>query len=164
MSTMTRLKAQGLTTRSSAPDRFHALIDKTDGGCWEWRGRTGSPSGYGYFSVDYKEVRAHRYAYQLLVGPIPDGLTIDHLCRNPSCVNPDHLEPVTMRENTLRGYGPTGQNARKTHCKRGHEFTTENTYIQSDGNRRCRICDRMLSREGKRRRRAALGGGEGEGC
>jgi len=90
--------------------------------------------GGGYFY-------AHRYVYEQEVGPIPDGLTLDHLCRNRACVNPDHLEPVTMRVNTLRGETITARNAAKTRCDKGHEFTPENTMRKPDG-RRCRVCQR----------------------
>jgi hypothetical protein len=79
-------------------------------------------------------------AYELAIGPIPEGLTIDHLCRNRGCVNPAHLEAVTNRTNLLRGDGIAALNARKTHCKRGHEFTPENTYVWREGTRACRAC------------------------
>jgi hypothetical protein len=85
-------------------------------------------------------IYAHRLAYQLLVGPIPEGLVIDHLCRNPPCQNPAHMECVTHRENTLRGASPHAMNARKTHCKRGHEFTFQNTYVDAKGCRSCLAC------------------------
>lgn len=107
--------------------------------CWLWNG-TMNPDGYGFFNVaQRKMVRAHRFAYKLMVGPIPGGLQLDHLCRERSCVNPAHLEPVTTGENTRRGVGRTATNARKTACKRGHPFTPENTYL-SGGLRECRIC------------------------
>ena len=85
---------------------------------------------------------AHRVAYELMRGPIPDGLTLDHLCRNVGCVNPDHLEPVTMKENILRGYSPAAQAARRDECAHGHAYTPENTYRYANGSRRCRICQR----------------------
>lgn len=80
-------------------ERFWSLVTKTET-CWLF-GRL-TPIGYGYFRADLKPTMAHRYSYELLVGPIPDGLTIDHLCRNRACVNPDHMEPVTQRENLRR--------------------------------------------------------------
>ena len=104
-------------------ERFWSKVDKDGpGGCWLW---TASQNGYGYgkFKAPHAFVASHRYAYELLVGPIPDGLQIDHLCRNRACVNPAHLEPVTQRVNLMRGNTLASINARKTHCIRGHEFT-----------------------------------------
>ena len=107
-------------------------------GCWRWTGNLNG-SGYGQYSAGGYNVLAHRMSYEIHVGPIPDGFTIDHLCRNHWCVNPAHFEVVTARENTLRGEGPTALNARKTHCKWGHEFTPENTYRRGN-HRYCRAC------------------------
>ncbi|MGO3650436.1 HNH endonuclease signature motif containing protein [Agrococcus casei] len=90
---------------------------------------------------------AHRFAYADSRGAIPEGLEIDHLCRNRSCVNPKHLEAVSKRENLARGYAVPAINARKTHCKRGHEFTAENTY-RWGSSRICRACKRLPSRGG----------------
>lgn len=86
--------------------------------------------------------RAHRVSYETFVGPIPAGLTLDHLCRNTLCINPAHLEPVTIKENVLRGDGPTARNARKTHCDRGHAFDETNTGPNANGGRSCRACKR----------------------
>lgn len=94
-----------------------------EAGCWIWRGYTDPTNGYGSHGDSY----AHRTFYEKFKGEIPAGLTIDHLCRVRNCVNPDHLEAVTLRENILRSDGPTAINARKTHCKHGHEFNAENT-------------------------------------
>jgi HNH endonuclease len=114
----------------------------TPSGCWLWTGGR-DKDGYGRFSVGRQHRRAHHLAYILFVGPIPDGLEIDHLCRNPGCVNPWHLEPVPQRVNVLRGTGLAAVNARKTHCINGHEFTLANTYVNpSTGNRRCQTCHR----------------------
>lgn len=126
----------------TAADRFFALVVKGDLGgldCWEWQGYR-MPFGHGRFRVNGCKVLAHRWSYEFHVGPIPNGLTIDHLCRNPPCVNPAHLEPVTHRTNVLRGDGPAAHNAAKTHCPSGHAYTPANTYIDSLGRRVCRVC------------------------
>jgi hypothetical protein len=111
-------------------------------GCWEWLG-SHHERGYGTFWNGEKNVKAHRWLYELLVGPIPEGFEPDHLCRNTACVRPSHLEPVTHVENVLRGEGACARNARKTHCKHGHEFTDENTGRQTGGGRYCRTCMRI---------------------
>ena len=130
----------------TAEQRFWAKVDRiTDDECWLWTG--GTTTGYGRFRVDRSLVLAHRYAYELLVGQIPDGLQIDHLCRNRACVNPAHLEPVTLRENILRGTAPSAHAARKTHCIHGHAFTPENTYAYRDERRICRQCKRRNDRK-----------------
>ena len=107
---------------------FWSRVNKTDS-CWLWTG----PQLKGYGKQGSR--LAHRIAYQLLAGPISDGLDLDHLCCTPLCVNPNHLEPVTPHENFLR------YRARQTHCRNGHEFTFENTHIRSsNGARVCRAC------------------------
>lgn len=90
-----------------------------------------------------RTMRAHVWAYEFMVEAVPDGLQLDHLCRKPACVNPEHLEPVSPRVNTLRGLAPSAMNAVKTHCKRGHGFTSTNTYLRTDGSRVCRRCMSM---------------------
>lgn len=125
-------------------------------GCWEW---TASMNRLGYGQIwsmaARRPIPAHRAVYELLVGPIPEGLHIDHLCRNPSCVRPDHLEPVVQAENTRRGMAGEvhrAQCALQTRCKWGHEFTPENTYMGQNANgnprRVCRAC--RAARERKR--------------
>ena len=124
--------------------RFWFFTKLESNGCWLWTGAT-IPKGYGSFTIRRKRVYAHRFAYETFVGPILDGMVIDHLCRNPSCVNPAHLEAVTNSENLLRGVGPTVSRARhaaRTHCKRGHPFSLSKQH-RSDG-RRCRICAATL--------------------
>jgi len=107
--------------------------------CWEWQS-TKLKGGYGQFKINYKAVLIHRFIYEYYHGSICPDLTIDHLCRNRACCNPKHLEQVTSKENTLRGMAPSSINARKTHCKHGHEFTSENIYRSKEGFRYCRIC------------------------
>ena len=108
-------------------------------GCWNWTEQI-SPRGYcDAWVPGVGRMRAHRASYEIFYGPIRSGLTIDHLCRNHMCVRPDHLEAVTVKENTLRGISFSAVNARKTHCKRGHAFDGANTMKQRTG-RRCRIC------------------------
>lgn len=108
---------------SAIADRFFAKVN-AEGPCWEWTAATMKQNGYGVFNRGRSDgtVLAHRFSYELLVGPIPDGLQLDHLCRNRICVNPDHLEPVTQRENLLRGTTLPGQNARKDRCPQGHPY------------------------------------------
>lgn len=114
-------------------------------GCWLWLGSLDG-CGYGMVYIGGRGAtrtgRAHRVSYTLAYGPIPDGLTLDHLCRVRSCINPDHLEAVTARENILRGIGMGANHARQTHCKRGHELSVENIYRQPSDprGRRCRAC------------------------
>jgi len=109
------------------------------GGCWLWVGKM-SNNGYGEFYWKGKYTSAHRAFYKHFINSNIDGLDIDHLCRNPRCVNPEHLEPVSSRENTLRGVSPPAINVNKTHCKRGHKFTEVNTVIDIKGGRSCRNC------------------------
>lgn len=127
---------------------FWAKVDKTQT-CWNWTGGL-TFYGYGRFNIDNTRWPVHRLAYELLVGPIPDGLVLDHLCRNRRCVNPEHLEPVTGRENTLRGVGPSAESARATHCPAGHEFTPENTK-RLPKQRRCRQCANEATLRWKRK-------------
>lgn len=138
-----RIKVHGSTSLPERPEDHELLmlnrsIDP-DSGCWNWTG-TIADTGYGRVRKAY----AHRVAYEFWIGPIPDGLQIDHLCRNRRCFNPEHLEAVTQRENILRGESPMARHARRTHCVHGHEFTAENTYSPPSGatHRHCRTCIR----------------------
>lgn len=123
--------------------------------CWLWPGSV-TQEGYGMAYVSGKRVAAHRLAYERLVGPIPAGLQLDHLCRARSCVNPGHLEPVTSKENVLRGIGHTAINAKKTHCVNGHQLSGENLRIGRTGWRACKECQRDNCR--KFRKTSALHG------
>ncbi len=138
------------TVLRPAIERFVEKVELQDDGCMVWiGGRVGPDRAYGGFYAGRKErgesgkCRAHRWSYETFVGPIPDGLQLDHLCRNGLCVNPDHLEPVTAAENIARSRG----NANKTHCLRGHRLTTQNTYLDSKGHRSCLICRRAAHRK-----------------
>lgn len=127
--------------------KFMSKVTILSNGCWKWGGSL-KKKGYGYFSLwpCRKTISAHRISYMWFIGDIANGLTLDHLCRNRYCVNPSHLEPVTNKENILRGEGLAAENIRKTHCAKGHEFTLENTYTRpGTKHRSCRECRRAWS-------------------
>lgn len=152
-----RIKQYGradLLPKASVEDRFWKRVDKNQD-CWVWKGAI-TPFGYGNWT--WKERgklmtdSAHHFAFVLSGRKIPDGFHLDHLCRNRKCCNPDHLEPVTPRENTLRGIGPSAENARKTHCKRGHEFSFSNTRLRQGKYGLQRVCRKCQAEEAKARR------------
>jgi hypothetical protein len=129
---------------ADAATRVLARSLSTPDGCLIWQGGLNS-LGYGQITVDVKKHQVHRLVYEAKVGPIPEGLVLDHLCRHRACVNTDHLEPVTERVNILRGTGPTARNAQLTHCKYGHPLTGDN--VRQRGTWRvCRQCDRERAR------------------
>ena len=117
--------------------RFWSKVEKTKS-CWIWKGSKTS-LGYGDFSIDDIRIASHRYVFFRKYGYLPKGLVLDYLCRNRACVNPVHLEPITAKENVLRGIGPSALNKKKTHCVRGHEFTSKNTRYNK-GRRICIKC------------------------
>lgn len=137
-------------------ERFWEKVDiRGSDECWPWLGtRISADSDYGVFSVRSRYTTAHRFAYQLTHGPVTDGHEVHHECQNTLCVNPAHLKALTPTEHaaTKRFYRGPGSHPwqRKTHCKRGHEYTPENTYISPKGQRFCRKCERI--RDAKRKR------------
>ena len=140
----------GLAKRPSLAERFWPKVSRLgEDDCWEWLASR-QPHGYGQFAIGRQRggmTTAHRVAYELMFGPIPEGLSIDHLCRNKGCVNPAHLEAVTQRVNVQRSKGQT--------CKYGHEFTPENTYMER-GARRCIACGRERDRRRRPRKKRAI--------
>ena len=136
---------------------FWKRVVKTET-CWLWQGTT-NYGGYGIVHrgprVQTRRFRAHRIAYEMLVGPIPEGLVIDHLCRVRHCVNPAHMEPVTRGENVMRGIGLPVQHAAKARCPQGHAYDDANTYLIKTGGRSCRTCGRNRARAKWRRQAAA---------
>ena len=131
--------------------RFWSKVDR-GGDCWEWAGR--KPDGYGRFAIDSWPFLAHRIAYELAIGDIPPGLVLDHLCRNPACVRPEHLEPVTQAENVRRGlscFELTGK------CRAGlHDTDSNSVYVAKNGDRRCLHCKRDENRRAAARYRARM--------
>lgn len=125
---------------TNSVDALMGYTSRQPDGCILWTGAK-TRSGYGKVTVNFRSYGAHRFFYESLVGKVPDGLQLDHLCRNRLCVNVKHLEAVTAKVNTLRGDGPTAVNARKEECLRGHAFTPENTYYaKNPPGRVCRAC------------------------
>jgi hypothetical protein len=133
-------------------NRFFEKVEKKSDGCWLWLGAS-DKQGYGKVRREGKTLLAHRMSFQLTHGEIPDDLQLDHLCRVTSCVNPEHLEPVSQAENFRRGESGEANRA-KTHCAQGHPFNEENTYINPvSGWRACRTCRREWDRKSKKKRR-----------
>lgn len=138
---------------AEAVERFHRSYRIAPSGCWEWK-LSLNWGGYGSFRSGAHRTGAHRAAYELLVGPIPPGLDIDHLCRNRKCVNPAHLEPVTRSENLRRGIGGRW-NADKPRCPQGHAYDAANTYHDKRGWRGCRKCRRAAVRRYQKRKQVS---------
>lgn len=150
--------------KKTTEQRFWEKVDKEGpipefapelGPCWIWKGAA-QRYGYGSFAIPtgaergWRRCLAHRWSYENLIGPIPDDLPLDHLCRVPSCVRPDHLDPVPQRENQRRGM----KGELRTHCKNGHEYTDENTYLNPQtGHRPCQICRRDAKKRTNARNR-----------
>ena len=139
-------------------DSLRLRTTVSDSGCWLWS-RYVRGDGYAVITVRLdgktQAMYVHRLAYEAAHGAIPEGSQLDHLCRVRHCINPDHLEAVAPVENYRRGMGPTANNARKTHCKHGHEFTPANTHNRPSGGRTCRECARVKLRRRRAARKAA---------
>lgn len=136
-------------------DPWEAFMARVDVGhplgCWLWTGGRTS-TGYGSMRVYGKPMKSHRFVFERLRGPVPEGLDLDHLCRVPLCVNPDHLEPVTRSTNTRRGVLAEVNRARRAvvqECPQGHPYDEENTYRSPRGDRQCRACRRERKRHAK---------------
>jgi hypothetical protein len=129
------------------------ISPEPNSGCWLWTGAV-DLDGYGVAWASKTTKRAHRVIFEGARGAIPPGLHLDHLCRNTSCVNPGHLEPVTPRENTMRGVTPAAANAKKTHCRNGHPFDEANVYWFGN-ERRCRACGLAATLRYQRKKKQA---------
>ena len=146
--------------RTLLVERFWRSVLRT-ATCWDWQGRT-DQKGYGQIYGEYqgksRNWLAHRLSYMIHGGIIPPSMTIDHLCRNHGCVNPEHLEVVTVGENVRRGESFSTRNKRKTHCPQGHPYDEENTFLLKNGGRMCRACSRVraLAYQARKRREQAL--------
>lgn len=127
-------------------ERFMEKVDTTSSECWLWTASTHG-GGYGQFATTVGERTAHRWAYAYFVGQIPEGMVVDHLCRNRRCVKPSHLEAVTNEENLRRGLGFKVKNGMDPRCPHGHDYTPENTYWTSRGSVKCRECARSRDRQ-----------------
>ena len=139
---MTRCATFNAMERMNFRDRLARHVAEDPDGCWLWEGGVKGSPGMPYGAVKYRRVSylAHRLAYELLIGPIPEGMQLDHLCRVRLCFNPRHLEPVTPRENMIRGTGPSARNSVKEHCLHGHPLSGANLYVYTRSGETARAC------------------------
>lgn len=138
MTTLDDIARQSSADLLDVARRLFAQTDLGDS-CWLWTG-AGTGGGYGQISIKRRGFPIHRVAYELLVGPIPDGLELDHTCEIRNCINPAHLEPTTQYVNNMRSNSVTAINRRKTHCTKGHPLEGQNLYEDPRGYRGCRTC------------------------
>jgi hypothetical protein len=151
-----------LATQEEVLSRFLAKVCFKKSDCWEWNGAI-DEHGYGRFHVPGTKsevITAHEFSYCLFIGPVSKGLELDHLCHNPKCLNPDHLEQVTHQKNMVRGlaFNPNRGNCLKTHCIHGHPLDETNTYISKDGHRHCLACITERARKYSRLKHPGGGG------
>ena len=139
-----------------AIEKFNnSYMPEPNSGCWIWL-KPIDRYGYGVFSFGGRRMKAHQFAYEFYKGTIPSELEPDHKCRVRCCVNPEHMEPVTHRENTMRGVSSAAINGRKTHCKQGHAYDNHNTRLDAkSGFRNCRACNRIAAAHSRERKRKA---------
>jgi hypothetical protein len=143
---------------SVLPERFWSKVRPAGhDACWEWTASlsAGPSGGYAQYKHEGRVTRGHRLTFQYFIGEIPDGLVLDHLCRNRACVNPYHLEPVTRRENTIRGETLAAQQLKQTHCLNGHELSPDNIYSTRPTRRSCKTCARNSARAAYKLKRSA---------
>ena len=117
----------------------HCVV--TPSGCWEWKGKINTATGYANFDANNKFYTGHKFSYEYFVKPVSGKNIVHHLCENKTCCNPEHLKEITYKEHTRKHDTPCGINSRKTHCNHGHKLTETNTYITPNGRRQCRICN-----------------------
>jgi len=152
--------AIGIYGRDRLTEFVEPRISRSDG-CWLWTGATDGDRGYGRVRPrdEGPQLLAHRVVYELLVGAIPPELQLDHLCRNTTCVNPSHLEPVTAQINSLRSMSPSAVSVRTGACKYGHAYTADNTSIAKERSgytyRRCRTCENARASRYRKRERTS---------
>ena len=129
------------STRRTIDDVKTRILRLSDiiGECWVWKGNI-NDTGYGKINIRRKPYLAHRISYEVFIGEIHEGLQINHTCQNRACINPDHLEVITIKERNRRGNGIAAQHLRQTHCKRGHPLSGDNLLIHKSGSRECRAC------------------------
>ncbi len=159
MSQLQRRAVEIPLSTATLPVSFWRRIKVNGGGCWIWCSGK-NKDGYGKFTIGRITRSTHRWTYEALVGPIPVGLELDHLCRVRSCCNPDHLEAVTHRENCSRGtvgHATAARELSKTHCPQHHPYDATNTYVTPAGRRQCRICRSLQNQKQHQRRQSATG-------
>jgi hypothetical protein len=128
-------------------ENFKKHIQITKEGCWEWTAKIHKNTGYGYFTVKGKTHLSHRFSYKYFKGEIPLNLCIDHICENRKCVNPEHLQAITLKQNILKGKSVCAQKAKQIYCHKNHPLSGENLYITPDNRRQCKTCNKIRQKK-----------------